>query len=230
MDNVFRDDELLLLSGIQHIAFCERQWALIHIEQLWAENVRTVEGAHLHERVDDPFFDETRRDRIIIRAMPILSKKLGLQGVADVVEFNRSEHIDGVSCILNGRQGEWIPHPIEYKRGKPKPDDRDAVQLCAQAMALEEMMNIRVKSGSIYYGMTRHREVVIFNEKIREHTEDLAKKMHALFNQGVTPIASIGKQCNLCSLKELCRPDLLYRTSSVKEYIQKVMRIGEDDF
>lgn len=224
----YSDEDFLLLSGIQHMAFCERQWALIHIEQVWAENVRTVEGAHLHERADDPFLDETRGDKLIIRAMPVLSRKLGLQGVADIVEFNRSEHIEGCTCVLSGRKGEWIPHPIEYKRGKPKPDDRDAVQLCAQAIALEEMMNITIKAGSLFYGMTRHREVVLFNESLREHTETLASKMHSMFNQGVTPNALSGKHCNLCSLKENCRPDLSTRSRSVKNYIKKMIQMGDD--
>lgn len=230
MDSGYQDDDLLLLSGIQHMAFCERQWALIHIEQVWAENVRTVEGKHLHERADDPFLDEARGDKLIIRAMPIISRKLGLQGVADVVEFNRSEHIEGFSCVLDRRKGEWIPHPIEYKRGKPKPDDRDAVQLCAQAIALEEMMNISVKSGSLFYGMTKHREAVLFNEKLREHTENLANKMHAMFSQGITPSAVKQKQCNQCSLQEKCQPDLLMRTKTVKDYIQRMIKMGDGDF
>ncbi|KUO96482.1 CRISPR-associated protein Cas4 [Ferroacidibacillus organovorans] len=148
MSDFVEEDDYLLLSGVQHMAFCERQWALIHIEQLWAENARTLEGKYLHARADDTFADETRKDLRVVRAMPIVSRSLGIRGVADVVEFHKVEagH-DDISVRLNNRMGWWQPFPIEYKRGQPKPDDRDAVQLCAQAMALEEMLDISIASG-----------------------------------------------------------------------------------
>jgi CRISPR-associated exonuclease Cas4 len=176
------------------MAFCERQWALIHIEQAWAENVLTVDGKHFHERTDDPFEDETRKDIRIVRAVPIISKKLGLRGVADVVEFQRTEEeINGVTIRMKNRKGWWRPYPVEYKRGRPKRDDRDAVQLCAQAIALEEMLNVKIDSGFLYYEQLRRREYIAFNKMLRDRVEDLSKKMHQLMACGKTPKAVKGK-------------------------------------
>lgn len=218
------DDDLLLLSGIQHMAFCERQWALIHIEQVWAENVRTVEGQHLHERTDDPFLDETRKNIRVVRAMPIVSYELGLRGVADVVEFMKQEkQIEGKTIQLEKRSGWWRPYPIEYKRGRPKKDDRDAVQLCAQAISLEEMFKITIEEGFLFYGQTKHRVEVCFNRLLREMVYQLSGKMHKLFSEGRTPKAQKGKHCSLCSLIELCQPDLTNH-KSVASYLDKEVR------
>lgn len=224
MFNIYKEDELLQLSGIQHIAFCERQWALIHIEQVWAENVRTLEGQYLHERTDDPFEDETRKDIRTVRAMPIVSYKLGLRGVADVVEFQRTEDmLEGIAVQLDNRKGWWRPYPVEYKRGRPKKDDRDAVQLCAQGIALEEMLKIRIECGFLYYGQTKHRERIVFNDVLRTRVEDLATKMQKLFSEGKTPKAQKGKHCSLCSLAEYCQPNLTLRHRSVEEYLKRVL-------
>ncbi|NLY76132.1 MAG: Dna2/Cas4 domain-containing protein, partial [Firmicutes bacterium] len=129
----YSEDDLLLLSGIQHFAYCERQWALIHIEQQWLENVRTVEGRHLHERVHNPDLVEKRGDLLVARSLPIVSWRLGLYGMMDLVEF-RQVGSDQGGIKLPNREGVWLPKPVEYKRGKPKTDDRDEVQLCAQAI------------------------------------------------------------------------------------------------
>jgi len=219
------EDDFLMLSGIQHIAFCERQWALIHIEQLWAENVRTVEGQHLHERTDDPFEDDTRKTLRTVRAMPLISKKLGLRGIADVVEFHQCQEedfIEGNMCRLEGRNGWWRPIPVEYKRGRPKKDDRDAVQLCAQAMALEEMMQVSIDTGFLFYGQTKHRELIRLNEDLRQHTLELASRMHQLFREGITPKATKGKRCTQCSLLEQCQPDWTLHHRSVASYLAKM--------
>ena len=208
------------------MAFCERQWALIHIEQAWAENVRTVEGHQLHERVDDPNQDETRGDRLIIRAMPIISRRLGLQGVADVVEFWRSENSSENNCILPERSGYWTPYPIEYKRGNRKPDDRDAVQLCAQAMALEEMLHLAVTEGALFYGQIRRREKVLFDSSLREKTMCISQKMHFMWDEGKTPPAIKGRHCSLCSLIEICQPQISISHKSVKKYIESMFREG----
>ena len=177
----YSDDDMLLLSGIQHFAFCERQWALIYIEQMWEENVRTIEGKHLHERADDAFDNETRGSLRIVRSMPLISYRLGLMGIADVVEFYRDEeHIEGVNCRLSARRGFWRPVPVEYKRGRPKPDERDAVQLCAQAMALEEMMGISIDYGMIFYAQIKHREKIALSDSLRKRTEELSHKMHEI--------------------------------------------------
>lgn len=221
---MYTDDDLLLLSGIQHIAFCERQWALIHIEQAWAENVRTVEGKHLHERTDDPFLDETRKDIRIVRAMPLVSYSLGLRGVADVVQFQREEkQIEDLTIQLKNRRGWWRPYPVEYKRGRPKPDDRDAVQLGAQMIALEEMLKIQVKVGFLYYGQTRHRVEILLDSTLRQRVQTLSERMHDLFAEGRTPKAQKRKNCSLCSLTEICQPDLTSRPKSVAGYLQRMI-------
>lgn len=225
----YADDDLLLLSGIQHMAFCERQWALIHLEQVWSENVRTIEGKQLHERADDPFGDESRKTVRIVRSMPLVSYRLGLRGVADVVEFHRSKDGGaGETCRLAGRTGQWRPLPVEYKRGRPKPDDRDAVQLCAQAMALEEMLLVTVREGYVYYGQTRHRQPVVFDDSLRQHTVDLAARMHQLVREGTTPKAQKGKHCSQCSLVEECQPKWMLRHRPVKDYLQR-MCVWEGD-
>jgi CRISPR-associated exonuclease Cas4 len=227
----YLDDDLLLLSGIQHMAFCERQWALIHIEQIWSENVRTVEGKHLHERTDDPFEDETRKTLRIVRAMPVVSRKLGLRGVADVVEFHRTkEFCEGETCLLEGREGWWRPVPVEYKRGRPKPDDRDAVQLCAQAMALEEMMQVAIGSGFLFYGQTKHRERIVLGAALRQHTVDLAARMHLFAREGKTPRTQRGKRCSQCSLVEQCQPYWMLRHRSVEAYLGRMCCVEGDDF
>ena len=223
MDNIFTEEEFLMLSGIQHIAFCERQWALIEIEQCWAENVRTVEGKILHERADDPYDNETRNDLRVVRAMSIVSKKLGLRGIADIVEFQRTEIEDkGKVVQLKGRKGWWRPYPVEYKRGRPKPDDRDAVQLCAQALALEEMFQITIDSGALFYGQTKRREEIQFHIELRKRVHELALKMHELIREGKTPKAIKGKHCSLCSLIEICQPNLTVYHKSVKAYLQNM--------
>jgi len=221
---MYSEDDLLQLSGIQHMAFCERQWALIHIEQIWEENSRTLEGKFLHEKTDDPFKNETRSDIRIVRAMPLVSYKLGLRGVADVVEFRKAENPpEGIAVKLEKRKGWWQPFPIEYKRGRPKRDDRDAVQLCAQAICLEEMLKICIDSGFLFYGQTKHREQIYFNHVLRTRVEELADKMQRMFAEGKTPRAQKGKRCSLCSLIERCQPNLTIRHRSVETYLKRML-------
>jgi CRISPR-associated exonuclease Cas4 len=230
MEQTYSDEDYLLLSGIQHMAFCERQWALIHIEQAWDENVRTIEGKHLHDRADDPFKNETRKDIRVVRAMPVISNKLGLRGIADVVEFQRTEeYLEGITIRLKNRKGWWRPYPVEYKRGRPKRDDRDAVQLCAQAMALEEMLNITIDSGFLFYGEIRRREQIIFTDELRKRTEELSRKMHEMMAEGKTPKATKGKHCSLCSLKEICQPELTIRHRSVEKYLARMVASEVND-
>jgi CRISPR-associated exonuclease Cas4 len=222
-----RDDEsYILLSGIQHMAFCERQWALIHVEQQWAENERTVEGKHLHERVDDPFDSESRGDLYISRAVPIISHTLKLQGVSDVVEYWK---IQSGGIVFPEREGQWLPKPVEYKRGKPKEDDRDQVQLCAQAMCLEEMLNVNLTEGDMFYGETRRRQHVIFDKILRERVIFLAGRMNQLFERGITPPAIKAPHCKVCSIEDLCLPSLTVKKRPVEEYLNlnlKEMRIN----
>ena len=216
----YKDDDLLALSGIQHMAFCERQWALIHMEQQWDENVLTVEGKHVHERVDNPLENDTRGEIRTTRSVPVLSRKLGLQGVADVVEYIRNEKLPETETItLQGRKGRWKVRPVEYKRGKHKPDDRDEVQLCAQAIALEEMLDTTIMEGILYYNETRRRETVTFDNPLRERVEILSSRMHWMFERGFIPSPKKEKHCLRCSLYEICQPDWSITEGIVGKYL-----------
>ncbi|MCU6710672.1 CRISPR-associated protein Cas4 [Paenibacillus sp. J5C_2022] len=200
------DDDYLMISGIQHYAFCPRQWALIHIEQQWKENVLTTEGNDVHERVDDDNFDETRKDKRIVRRMPLLSEEYRIRGFADVVEFKRVDLDTPGTVKLEGRDGCWLVKPIEYKRGKPKSDDRDALQLCAQAMCLEEMMHVEITVGEIYYNEIRRREKIELTTRLRERVIEVIGHMRELYDSAHTPKAVYKNHCKSCSLFTLCKP------------------------
>ena len=159
----YKEDDFLMVSGIQHFAYCRRQWALIHIEQQWAENIHTVEGELMHKRAHDPKLSEKSRDVLVVRAMPISSWSLGVSGECDVLEFKKSE--DGIK--LHGHRGLYKIYPIEYKRGKPKNTDIDILQLTAQVMCLEEMFSAEIEEGAIFYGEIRRRERVIITDELR---------------------------------------------------------------
>ncbi|MDR3577461.1 MAG: CRISPR-associated protein Cas4 [Anaerolineaceae bacterium] len=216
MKSEYQPDELLPLSGIQHFCFCRRQWALIHVERQWQENVLTTEGKLMHERADNPFFSEVRKGVIIARAMPVASYHLGLNGVCDVVEFTPSP--GGVN--LRDRQGTFIPAPVEYKRGKEKQDECDEVQLCAQAICLEEMLSIDIPSGYLYYGEIRHRVEVPLTDKLRQLVNKMSEEMHAYFERGYTPQVKPSKACKSCSLADLCMPVLQGKVMAASKYIQ----------
>lgn len=218
----YREEDYLQLSGLQHFSFCRRQWALIHIEQQWRDNLRTVEGGILHERAHDETCKERGRDRIIVRGLRVSSAELGISGACDVVEFIRSER----GAKLAGEEGAWQPYPVEYKRGSSKISDTDRLQLCAQAMCLEEMLGCAVPEGSLYYGETRRRERVDLSEELRSQVRQMLSEMHDTYRRGHTPKVKTGKHCNACSLKELCLPALC-RTSSARAFIQS--RIGEEE-
>ena len=215
---MYGEDDLLALSGIQHFAFCEPPWALINVERQWAESSRTVEGHHVHDRAHDPAATDSGGGRVVARALPLVSYRLGLVGQADVVEFlPAKEKSRGVK--LPGRSGLWHPRPVEYKRGRPKSDDRDAVQLCAQAICLEEMLGVSVAEGDLYYWETRRREHVSLDPDLRLRVWRLAEKMHVAFAEGGTPHAEKGKRCRLCSVVDLCLPQLTIRPQSVRKYV-----------
>ncbi|MBN1127938.1 MAG: CRISPR-associated protein Cas4 [Chitinispirillaceae bacterium] len=199
---MFPESSLLPLSALQHLAFCERQCALIHIEQAWEENRLTAEGRLLHDRVHEQD-SESRGDLYIVRGLKLRSLELGLTGVADVVEFHRSE----TGVTLPGKKGVWRPFPVEYKRGKPKKDSCDEVQLCGQAMCLEEMLNCRIESGSLYYGSQHKRHDVEFGKELRSQTRELSVRLHSLIDSGKTPAAVYEKKCERCSLMDICMPE-----------------------
>jgi CRISPR-associated exonuclease Cas4 len=217
MKSEYASDELLPLSGIQHFVFCRRQWALIHVERQWQENVLTAEGRLLHKRTDDPFFTETRKGVITARAVPIASYRLGLVGVCDVVEF--SESPDGVK--LPGQAGLYLPAPVEYKRGREKRDPCDEAQLCAQAMCLEEMLAVSIPAGFLYYGETRHRVPVELTAELRGLVRDMSEEMHAYFQRGYTPRVKPSKACRSCSLADICLPELQEKVIPASKYIRE---------
>lgn len=198
---MFTEDDLIQLSALQHFMFCERQCALIHIEQLWSENLLTAEGRIMHDKVDTA--DSEVRGNVRIDYGSLLrSLRIGLIGKADVVEFHKTDN------------GSWQPFPVEYKHGKPKIDDCDKVQLCAQAICLEEMLGGNIPAGAIFYGKTRRRFDVAFDKILRTETEDAAKKAHKLIESGITPKAEYSKKCKQCSLLNLCMPKVRRNVSS----------------
>lgn len=219
----YSEDQFLQLSGLQHFAFCRRQWALIHLEQQWAENVRTVDGEIMHRNAHDSGFTESRGDRLIVRGVQIQSFRLGVSGQCDVLEY----HMGTEGIPIKDRPGLWQPFPVEYKRGKPKEEDWDKLQLCGQALCLEEMLCCEIPVGALYYGEIRRRETVELSPELRQRVETMLAEMHQLYKKGTTPKVKPSKSCNACSLKELCVPKLL-RKKSALAYIEAHME-GSDE-
>ncbi len=214
----YSEESFLLLSGLQHFRFCRRQWALIHIEQQWAENFRTVNGALMHRNAHDAGFQESRGELYVTRSVSVFSPTLGVSGQCDVLEYHRGN----TGIPLRGKGGLWQPCPVEYKRGSPREDTGDALQLCGQALCLEEMLCCRIPEGSLYYGEIRRRVTVPFTEELRGEVRRMLEEMHELFKRGHTPRVKPGKHCNACSLKELCLPKLM-KTRSVAAYLKDAM-------
>lgn len=237
---MYDEDDLLPLSALQHLAFCERQCALIHVEGAWAENRLTALGRQLHQRTHDGPV-ERRAGVLIARGLPIRSLRLGLSGKADVVEFPSR---DPPPKLPEGL--EWLdeepgrpdageeeppsaPFPVEYKRGRPKPDRCDEVQLCAQAMCLEEMLGVTVPAGAIYYGQPRRRHQVAISDDLRRETERLAARLHELVGAGVTPPAVYRKVCRSCSLVDLCLPRTTSKGRSARNYLAEMLAAAAED-
>ena len=197
----YNEEDFLQLSGLQHFRFCRRQWALIHIEHQWAENYRTIDG-----------------DRFITRGVSVYSAELGVSGQCDVLEYHRGS----VGIPLSGKEGLWQPYPVEYKRGRPREDTGDTLQLCAQAMCLESMLCCDIPEGALYYGEIRRRERVSFTPELRTGVRDLLAEMHELYRRGYTPKVKPTKSCNACSLKELCLPKLM-KSRAVSAYLRAAM-------
>lgn len=219
----YKEDDYLMLSGIQHFAFCRRQWALIHIEQQWQENEHTIEGALLHKRAHDSYFSEKRNDVIISRGIPVFSRTMGVSGVCDIVEFRKV--LDGIS--LHGHRGLYQVYPVEYKKGSPKDTEIDILQLTAQAMCLEEMLTTKIEEGAIFYGEIRRREKIIFTDDLRKQVIKCFVEMHQLYDRRYTPRVKWSKSCNACSLKDICIPKL-GKAPSVKNYIHKIIAAKDD--
>jgi CRISPR-associated exonuclease Cas4 len=209
---MYTEDHLLPISALQHLLFCARQCVLIHIERLWEENVLTAEGRIAHEKADAGGA-ETRAGRKTVFGLPLRSLRLGLIGKADVVEFSQDA------------AGKMAAFPVEHKRGRPKQKDCDRVQLCAQAICLEEMLGLTVAEGALFYGKTRRREDVAFDAGLRRLTEETAARLHALIDAGTTPPAEYTKKCKSCSLIELCLP----KVSSAKRSVERYLRAAGEE-
>lgn len=223
---MYAEDDLIVISALQHFAFCERQCALIHLEQVWEENRLTAEGKVLHERVDQTT-SESRRDVRIATSVRIRSLRIGITGVIDLLEFHRlenpvDENGETVGATLPRASGFWRPFPVEYKRGKPKENRADEIQLCAQGLALEEMLGVAIPAGALFYGQTRRRLDVPFDEDLRGLTERMAAGVHALLDGGRTPPAAYSPKCKSCSLFDICRPRLSERRSA-KKWIERAL-------
>lgn len=216
---MYSDDDMLMLSGIQHFRFCPRQWALIHIEQQWDDNRLTMEGSLMHQHADDPFYRQKCGDYISLRSVSVASHQLGLYGITDVVELHPA--VDDENAISHPRYpGRWLPYPVEYKHGKPKKHQEDEVQLAAQAMCLEEQYNIRIDYGAIFYAEIRHRVEVWISDELREIVTGCAQQMHEIFSSGQLPTIQRGKHCEKCSLKNICLPESADCTR-VSHYLKK---------
>lgn len=212
----YNEDNFLMISGIQHFEFCKRQWALIHIEQQWEENVRTIQGQHIHEKADKPFIREKRGNKLIVRAMPVRSNELKISGICDVVEFIEDSE-NGVR--LQGMEGKYKAYPIEYKRGRPKTHDSDVLQLVAQAMCIEEMLLCSVEIGYLYYNQIKHRVEVKITEDLKNKVRKIVRDMYDYYERRHTPKVKTGSFCNNCSLQNICLPVLMNKRT-VKNYIE----------
>lgn len=218
---MYKDEDLLMLSGIQHYVFCQRQWALIHIEQQWEENHLTIEGQWLHRKADNPFAIERDGDTVYLHSVSLVSHELGLYGIADILEMHLSENKQNAITIPK-YPGQWQIYPIEYKHGKPKTDNCDAVQLCAQAMCLEEMYNIKIEQGGIFYGEIKHRCNVIFTDKLRETVKTYCQSMHDMYDKKQLIPAEYETKCKSCSLSDLCMVDSENKSKNLKTYLSQL--------
>lgn len=222
--DAFAESDLLPISALQHLAFCERQCALIHIEGIWEENRLTAEGRLLHEKVHEEE-GEVRGDVRTARAVRLRSLRLGIAGMADVVEFHRAmpDASPDQVCRLPGVEGGWTVFPVEHKRGKPKPDECDEIQLCAQAVCLEEMLGARIARGALYYGRPRRRHDVELDAGLRCRMEECVARLRALLQAGRTPPAAYAPRCENCSLVERCMPDIAAKAGAVAQYTDRLI-------
>lgn len=217
----YSDEDCIAISGLQHLAFCKRQWGIIHLDQEWGENFLTAEGRIMHERVDSGY-QEFRRGVKQYSGLHIRNSEFGLYGRMDVLEVEKT---DGPSVDIPwiGLSGNWKLRPVEFKHGKPKDNDVDVVQLCAQAMCLEEMTGLNVAEGSIYYCEIRRRKEFEFTEDIRQRTRDLAEEAHQLITMGVLPVVEKNHNCKSCSLLEFCMPRVNLK-NKMKSYYQELFQ------
>jgi CRISPR-associated exonuclease Cas4 len=224
----YSEDDFLPISAMQHFAFCPRQCGLIHLENLWDENRLTAEGRSMHEKAHESQTQSQPGVRIA-RSLRLHSFRLGLVGQADVVEFHELADASAGGVLLEDSQKRWRPFPVEYKRGRPKANHCDIIQLCAQAMCLEEMLGVTIEKGALFYGRPRRRYGAVFNDELRRETETLAAKLHEFITMGKTPQAEYGEKCNSCSLLALCMPKVTGKKKNIQRYLKSARIINEDD-
>lgn len=212
----YKEDDWLTIGSMQHFEFCRRQWALMYVEQQWEDNLRTVEGELLHQKVHDGYSFEKRKDVIISRGMPVFSSRLGLRGVCDVVEFHQDD-LNG--AVLHGRADKYMPYAVEFKKGAKRADAADILQAAAQSLCLEEMLCVSIPKAYVFHIETREKEEIPLTEELREYVKDISKEMHEYYRRGYTPKVKPSKSCNACSLKDICMPKLCKNLSS-KSYIK----------
>ena len=200
---MYAEDDMLILSGIQHFKFCPRQWALIHLEQQWEDNRLTTEGSLMHRNVDDPFYRQKCGDNICLRSVHIASKELGLYGITDVIELHPTSN--ETNSIQHPKYpGLWTPYPIEYKHGKPK---RDEIQL---------------HKAYFFYEAIKHRQEIEITEHLRIIVREIAEKMHHIFNEKRLPAINLQHHCQNCSLKNQCMPTSA-KATKVVTYLNKYL-------
>jgi len=222
---MYDESDMLPISALQHYLYCPRQCALIHLEQAWTENLLTAQGRQLHDRAHQAG-PESRGDVRIVRGLRLCSRELGLTGQADVVELHRPRPdcpLDQQACVP-ALDGKWTIHPVEYKRGWPKRIDCDRVQLCAQALCLEEMLDVCIVEGGLFYGRPRRREPVVFNDSLRKLTRRTASDVHDLIRRGLTPPPADSSKCRSCSLVHSCMPKRTSRARSAGLYLRRQLR------
>jgi len=234
-DREHTEDDLLPLSLLQHVVFCPRRAALVHLETLWEDNIFTIDGTHLHQKTGLEHSVETRGDVRTVRGLRLRSLRLGLSGIADVVEFHRAtesaNELDDEThgnVSLPGLSGRWRPFPVEYKRGRLRHETSFEVQLCAQAICLEEMLQTNIPEGAIFYGKTRRRKEILFTDSLHEKTENAAAQLHELVASRKTPPARYEKKCDKCSLLNICMPKAVGKRRSVRTYLSKAFEHEEE--
>ena len=215
----YTEDQLLPLSAVSQYVHCPRRCALIHLEQVWSENAFTAEGNVLHEKAHSGA-NESRGDLKILRSLRLRSLRLGVTGVADVVELHRRAPDEG-GVSVSGLDGTWQPFPVEYKRGASKDIRCYEVQLCAQAICLEEMLGAQIPEGALFLGEKQHRTPVAFDDALRAETEAVCAAVQKLFADGVTPPADYNKRCSSCSLLEACLPHSAGSGKSARKWLAR---------
>ncbi|MEN8613803.1 CRISPR-associated protein Cas4 [Dehalogenimonas sp. THU2] len=219
---MFTEDDLLPISALQHLAFCERQAALIHLEGEWQENKLTVEGHGLHDKVheDDA---EVRNGVRLVRGLRVRSLEFGLVGAIDMLELTPVDSAEAGGVALPGLRGRFLPYIVEYKRGRPKLDHCDEIQLCAQALCLEEMLGASIAESAFFYGTPRRRHAVTLDMDLRAETGRLAVRLREIIDSGQTPPPEYAPRCQNCSLIDLCLPQAPRQEGSVSRYLKRTI-------